>query len=197
MTDIPARPMIRGEKVWLRGFEADDLAPYRRFVESSDAHWAGYRSPPSSDKVDEWHREVVQKTHGKDAFYFVVSPLGGNDFLGTTWLWNRSTRLGDGFEYSVFIGDTASWGTGIGTDAANATLDFAFGFTDTPKVWLATLKSNERAQRSFEKSGFRRDGMVRHYALMKGERVDAVLMSILREEWDGLDRRRSWEWEEA
>ena len=186
--------MVRGGKVWLRAFEAADVEPYQRFIGTSDAYWAGYRAPQSSDKLQDWYGDVVRAHHGKDAFYFAVSPLGSSDFIGTTWLWNRSTRLGDGFEYSIFIGDVGAWGTGIGTDATNATLDFAFGFTDTPKVWLATMQHNERAQRSFQKSGFVRDGVVRSYALMKGERMDAVLMSILREEWASQDRRRSWEW---
>jgi hypothetical protein len=34
MDDEASKPLIRGEKVWLRGYTEDDLEPYERFVNS-------------------------------------------------------------------------------------------------------------------------------------------------------------------
>lgn len=192
--NAPRQPIIRGEKVWLRGFLEEDLDPYLRFVTSQEAWWAGYSLPTSHDAVKGSFRSRFIESHGKDGDYFVVSPLGSTEFIGTTWLWNKDSRLG-GLELSVFMHDPARWGTGLGTDAINATLDYAFGSTDVEKIWLATLSVNERAQRSFEKAGFRRDGAVRSYTRSRGDVQDAVLMSILRDEWGALTRRRSWDFD--
>lgn len=95
-------------------------------------------------------RERVRASHGRDAYFFVVSPLASDEFAGTVWLWNLDSRLG-GVELSVFLAGPERWGRGLGTDALNAALDFGFGFTDVERIWLATDASNVRAQRAFER----------------------------------------------
>ena len=186
------KPIARGEKVWLRGYGEADLRPYLEFVQSRDAMWAGYSLPTSEDKIHDWYETVVRPQHGKEAYYFVVSPLGSEDFIGTCWVWNFASRLG-GPEYSIFMHAPEKWGTGLGTDATNAAMDFVFGFTSTMRVWLASFSTNKRAHRSFEKSGFVHEGVVRGYALHRGSYVDAVQMSMLRSDWEKLDRPRSWD----
>jgi len=122
-----------------------------------------------------------------------VSPIGGEEFLGTTWLWNLDARALGGAELSVFISDASRRGQGIGTDAVNATLDFAFGSTPLDRVWLTTLAENVQAQRCFEKAGLVREGVVREAGRRWGVAYNAVLMAILRSEWEALERPRSWD----
>jgi len=186
-------PLIRGEKVWLRGYSEADLEPYEHFVNSQDALWAGFTIPMPAAKIRTWFEKAVSE-HGSQGYYFVVSPLGSHDFIGTTWVWNVGSRIG-GAEFSMFMDDPTRWGHGFGTDAANATTDFIFGFTELPRLWLATDESNGRAQRSFEKAGFVREGLIRHYAMHKGAPINAVLMGMLRNDWAALDRRRSWDYD--
>jgi RimJ/RimL family protein N-acetyltransferase len=188
-------PFIRGEKVWLRAYRKEDLAAYERFVTSRDAQWAGYSAPYSRDGIADWYEKSIRARHGTDAYYFVVSPLGSDEFIGTTWLWNYDSRL-SGPEFSIFM-TAAQWGTGVGTDAVNATLDLAYGFTDADRIWLVTLVRNERAQRSFEKAGFSREGVVRKYHMYRGGFEDGVLMSILRADWEALERPRSWDFDSS
>ena len=188
-------PVIRGKNVWLRGYREEDLEVYERFVMTQDAQWAGYGMPTSKATVRRFYDERLQGRHAKDEFFFVVCPLGSDEFIGTTWLWNFDSRLG-GPEFSMYM-LPEHWGTGRGTDAANATLDFAYGFNEIDRIWLVTMAVNERAQRSFEKVGFTREGIVRHYHMYRGTNMDGVLMSILRADWEALDRPRSWEMGEA
>ena len=108
------------------------------------------------------------------------------------WLWGKGSRL-DGLELSVFITAEAGLGQGIGTDAINAALDFIFGSYETERVWLTTETANARAQRAFEKAGFRRDGTIRHHFRREGEWCDSALMAITRGDWEALDRPRSWD----
>jgi RimJ/RimL family protein N-acetyltransferase len=127
-----------------------------------------------------------------DEFFFVISPLGGTDFLGTIWLWNMNGRLG-GAELSMFIVAEENRGKGVGTDAINAMLDFAFGNLEHYRIWLTALASNEPARRAFERAGFTKEGVVRGHYLRQGQRFDSVQMSILRPEWEALQRPRSWD----
>jgi hypothetical protein len=36
--------------------------------------------------------------------------------------------------------------------------------------------------------------VIRHITRVNGEWIDAVMMSILRAEWEALDRKRSWDY---
>ena len=58
-------------------------------------------------------------------------------------------------EFGIMIGDPAYWGKGYGSDATKTLLKHIFESTDIRRLYLHTLASNRRAQRSFENAGFR------------------------------------------
>ena len=64
-------------------------------------------------------------------------------------------------------------------------LDRAFDDLGLQRVGLEVFPSNERAIRSYEKAGFRREGTLRQAALIDGERTDVIVMGALREERSG------------
>ena len=185
----PAR--IRGQRVWLRALEAADLPAYKRAVNSIEVGgWAGYPWPHSDDSVERWYDRVRQQ-HGEGEYYFAICPFGSDEFIGTLWLWGAGSRV-DGLELSIFITEEAGLGQGLGVDAIDAALDFLFGSYDTERVWLTTESENVRAIRAFEKAGFRRDGTIRHHFRRDGIWRDSALMAVLREDWEALERPRSW-----
>jgi RimJ/RimL family protein N-acetyltransferase len=188
-----ARAIARGEKVWLRAFEAGDLEPYWAAVNNVDvAYRAGYVAPTSRDGVRDWYESKVRREQGQAAFYFVISPIGSDDFVGSIWLWQFDSRLG-GPELSIFIADPARWGQGLGVDAVNAMMDFAFGSLDLERVWLFTDADNPRSIKAFAKAGFVEEGTLRQSSRGRGARGDSILMGMLRSDWAALDRKRSWE----
>ena len=183
---------VRGRKVWLRALEAADLPAYKRAVNSVEVgSWAGYPWPHSEATVERWY-EDVRARHGQGEYWFAISPLGSAEFIGTVWLWSKGDRL-DGLELSVFVTEEAGLGNGIGSDAVDAALDFIFGSYETERVWLTTERENARAVRAFEKSGFSVDGTVRHHFRREGVWRDSALMAITREDWQALERPRSWD----
>lgn len=187
------RAIARGQRVWLRAFERDDLDAYWQCVNDAEvALWAGYGPPSSRDQVTRWYENTVLEQTKRGALFFAISPLGSEDYLGTIWIWNLDGRVGDA-ELSVYLGDPARWGKGIGVEAVNAAVDTAFGFSDIYRIWLYTDSSNPRSARAFEKAGFRREGVLRENAMRRGRREDSILMAILRSDWEALDRPRSWD----
>jgi diamine N-acetyltransferase len=80
-------------------------------------------------------------------------------------------------------------GQGRGTAFLGRVLDEAFGLLGAERFHLDCFADNFRAQRSYEKLGFTRDGVMRKaYRLADGTRADLVMMAILKCEWEG--RRR-------
>ncbi len=188
-------PVMAGKRIWLRSFERTDLPAYQKAVNNYDtSYWALFIAggPLGVEDVEEWYEKRVRAEHRKSSFYFVISSLHKDDFLGSVWLWNRDSRFG-GAEFSIFLAEDAGRSRGVGTEATNLLVDFAFGFRHFERIWLTTLEENVRAQRSFEKAGFVREGLVRGHYVMKGNLVNSVQMSMLRSDWEHLDRPRFWD----
>jgi RimJ/RimL family protein N-acetyltransferase len=79
-------------------------------------------------------------------------------------------------EIGVTIGLKEYWGRGYGTDLLRTFVLYLFGSLGFQRIYLKTLDWNLRAQRCFEKAGFRRFGTSR-----RGE-YTFVLMQIFKDE---------------
>jgi ribosomal protein S18 acetylase RimI-like enzyme len=76
-------------------------------------------------------------------------------------------------------------GQGLGTAFLGLVLDEAFGALGAERFHLDCFADNLRAQRSYQKLGFSRDGVMRGaYRLADGTRKDLVMMAILKSEWE-------------
>ena len=80
-------------------------------------------------------------------------------------------------ELGIMIGDRDYWGKGYGTDSVDSLLGHIFVNTEITRVYLHTLEWNERARKSFAKSGFKEVKKVRRSGM------DFVLMEIWRSDW--------------
>ncbi len=60
----------------------------------------------------------------------------------------------DGAELSIVLGEPSSWGQGLGTEAMQLLVAFAFGALDLHRVWLIVRADNERAVKLFSRRGF-------------------------------------------
>ena len=83
------------------------------------------------------------------------------------------------------------WGHGFGTEASMLVLGHAFKVMKLHRVDLIVLEHNRRAIRSYEKCGFKLEGVLRERALVRGERQNDLIMSILRHEYVGSGDRSS------
>ena len=76
-------------------------------------------------------------------------------------------------------------GRGLGAAFLAAIQEWVFTRSDAERLWLDVFVSNERARRAYRSAGLSEDGLLRQaYLLPSGERVDRVIMSILRSEWE-------------
>ena len=99
--------------------------------------------------------------------------------IGNCMYYDIDARTGEA-ELGIMIGDRDYWGKGYGTDSVDCLLDHIFTTLPLTRVYLHTLDWNQRARRSFAKSGFREVKQVRRSGM------DFILMEILRAEWERL-----------
>jgi RimJ/RimL family protein N-acetyltransferase len=185
---VPDRPMLRGERVWLRPLEGRDMPAYAAGINDTEVGaMAGYRWPMSVDQARAWldrHQDAINRG---EAFFFAVCEIGDDRFIGTTWL--KDVNLLDGSAELAIYMDRDHVGAGWGTDAQRALLAFGFGALGLERVWLTVDADNARAIRSYEKVGFQREGIMRRSRRGLSGMTDGVLMSILRDEWQAAAAR--------
>ncbi len=92
-------------------------------------------------------------------------------------------------ELGIVIGDRDYWSNSYGYDVVTTLLDYLFTGRKLKRVYLHTLEWNKRAQRCFEKSGFKPVKMVNRLS------QDFILMEVLREDWfEKADERLAARW---
>jgi RimJ/RimL family protein N-acetyltransferase len=75
-------------------------------------------------------------------------------------------------------------GQGMGTEAAELALDYAFSQLNLHKVWARAAAFNDKSIGLMEKLGFEQEGQLRDHAFINGSHVDVVKMGLLRDEWE-------------
>jgi RimJ/RimL family protein N-acetyltransferase len=187
-------PLIRGERVFLRPAERDDLSRFVRWLNDAEiAQYLAVRAPLSLPLEEKWF-ETMLGNQGKSDFHFVICLLADERPIGTIGLHGVSWEMGH-TSVGIAIGERDAIGQGLGTDAMNAIVDFAFGELRLERIELDVYAFNPRARRSYEKVGFTHEGTLREAHLHHGDHVDVHRMSMLRGEWQALPRRRGWELE--
>lgn len=71
------------------------------------------------------------------------------------------------------------WGRGIATAACRAATLWAFDVAGWHRVQATTLLSHARSRRVLEKAGFRREGLVRNFRLVRGRPADYWLYAAI------------------
>jgi RimJ/RimL family protein N-acetyltransferase len=197
MTDAEAptpRPMIRGEKVWLRPTEPSDVIHDSLYAGDAEVgHFLGAKTPMSKAAAERFSAEIFSQNERDPSSYgYAICLLGTETSIGTVFLRNVDKVNGSGI-VGIFIGDRRYLGKGYGTDALNALVDLGFGELRLERIELEVFDYNARAMRSYEKSGFQTDAVLRRARFHRGAHHDVHLMSILRDDWLALPRKRSWE----
>jgi RimJ/RimL family protein N-acetyltransferase len=129
------------EEEWRRFYEC--------FRDPEVAQWNGSR--PLKMPLWLFKRVVMGEVGRGDRVGFGILDENGQ-WLGTVELYEITTTeaiLG------ILIGAKDRWGLGYGSDAVKAIAGYAFERLNIQTLRLKTYKHNLRAQRAFEKAGFR------------------------------------------
>jgi RimJ/RimL family protein N-acetyltransferase len=184
-----ANPIVRGEQVFLRPAERSDLDDFVRWFNDADVQRnLAMREPMGRGAEERWFDSMVER-QGKADYHFVICLLEDGRAIGTTGLHHVDLESGQA-SFGIAIGEKDEWGKGYGTDTLNAICDFGFGELRLERIWLDVYVDNTRGQRAYEKAGFQVEGTMRRAIFKQGRHADVIRMSLLRDEWKALPRRR-------
>ena len=175
--------MIYGERVRLRAIEREDIDRFVRWFNDPEVRrYLLMYEPMSHAKEERWFESYLSR---KDDIILAIEVREGDCWvhIGNVGLhridWkNRVATLG------IVIGEKEYWGKGYGTEAVRTMLRYAFHELGLNRVELETYSFNPRAQRCYERAGFRREGVRRQALYRDGEFHDVITMGILRSEFE-------------
>jgi RimJ/RimL family protein N-acetyltransferase len=172
--------MLKGEKVILRAVEREDLKRLQELERDVELMLLGdgdWQPMPFAAYEKDFDKYLESEEKG----WFVIEVDG--KVIGSIGLHHKHRRDGSS-QFGISIYDREYLSQGYGRDAVNVLLHWAFRVQNYRRIWLDTLANNERAIRSYRACGFAEEGRLRQHFYHNGEYVDAVLMGLLRDEWE-------------
>lgn len=113
---------------------------------------------------------------------FAIHREGRSEPVGVIGLMNVS-EANSSADLSIIVGSAEDRDQGVGTEAIRLLLGYAFEELGLNRVGLSVFDFNEPAISTYEKIGFSHEGRLREAIRRGGSFHDAILMSVLAEEW--------------
>lgn len=89
-------------------------------------------------------------------------------------------------EMRIIIGDKKYWGKGLGTQAVDLITFFAFDHLNLNKVALGVSAGNISAYKTYQKSGYKKEGILKDDVYRNGKFYDGINMAILRKDYEKI-----------
>lgn len=173
-------PFIVGETIYLRPLELDDLNLCQKWM--NDPAVRRFLSPVRPlNRLAE--KAFLEELHKRSIDVILAIVLKDEDrHIGNTGLHsiNNVDRMA---EFGIAIGETDCWQKGHGTEATRLMVNYGFNTLNLNRVYLRVHADNPRGMATYEKVGFRKEGVMRQARFHDGQYHDVILMSILREEF--------------
>ncbi len=134
----------------------------------------------SIQKVKKWMEE--DESSEKFAF-FIIKSKENDAVIGEIGISGFQGKHSNAF-VGISIGDPENWGKGFGTDAMREILRYGFGILNLHHISLTVFEYNPRGVKSYEKAGFKLEGVQRKFLNRDGRRWDMYRMGILKSEWE-------------
>ena len=175
--------MLDGEHVRLRVVEREDLPRLHELLDDDlELIARSSDSPPRPISLAALEQRFDERLEDPDRSAMNFAIEVDDDLIGECGLhfidhYRRSCHLGIalGREY---------WAKGFGQDAVRTLVDFAFRDLNMWKVGLEVLADDDRAVGAYRKAGFVEEGRLRAHSWFEGAFHDALVMGILRPEWE-------------
>lgn len=173
------KPTIEGERVILRPMTAQDAEPFYASLDDDESRrLTGTHRSFTFDEILAW---AESRTHTPDRLDLSIIDRATGDWAGELAIssWDEDNRS-CGFRIALVEGGR---NRGLGSEAIRLIVDYVFEHLPINRIGLEVYDFNARAIHVYERAGFVREGRLRAALYWDGQYHDAILMSILRDEW--------------
>jgi RimJ/RimL family protein N-acetyltransferase len=175
------------ERLFMRAYRPGDGTLYFRMIRENWDHLYEFLPPKVEAMQNEAEAEAVirwlnSEWQPRNLFIFSIWEKASGNYTGEIYLANPDWHV-PSLELGYFV-VRASTGKGFATEAARATLRYAFEHMQVSRVDLQCRSDNEASQRVAGRCGFRLEGCQRlRHCKKDGMLVDRLWYGLLRSEW--------------
>ena len=174
---------IEGERVYLRPVEKDDLdVMFTAFWDEEARRLTGTQAVFSRARMHNWFEAVSNDNSRID---LLICLQENNEPIGDIAMMEIDHHNQNAI-VRISIFEKENWGKGYGTEAMSMFLDYGFNILNLHRVELEVFAFNPRAKKSYEKLGFKQEGIIRDKLFYDGKFHNAILMGVLREEFNRI-----------
>lgn len=176
--------MMVGKRVRLRAVCKDDLPNFVRWLNDREVtRFLLLATPMALDQEEAWFEKMRQSPLTEHPLAIEIDTLEGWRIIGNIGF-HRIDWVARNTEVGIFIGEKQFWSQGYGTEAMRLMLKHGFEDINLNRIFLHVMEPNTRAIRSYEKSGFKHEGVLRQATYREGRYQNLLVMSVLQSEWN-------------
>ncbi|MBT1247869.1 GNAT family N-acetyltransferase [Thermosipho sp. 1223] len=168
--------------VRLRAYKKEDIDIVLEYINDPEVKKylvPGIPFPFRKEDEEKWYQNL--DPFSTKSYSFDIETLEGKEYIGGCGIndvdWKNSVAV-----VGIFLGKP-HWNKGYGTDAMKVLVRFIFEEMNINKIKLYVYSFNKRAIKSYEKVGFKKEGVLREEIFRNGKYHDVYVMGILKKEW--------------
>ncbi len=142
--------------------------------------------PYSEQQAKDWITAHVEARAQNKGIVFGVELTRINQLIGTIGLREIDQEHLQA-EMGFWIG-TDWWGNGYATEAAKRVIRYGFEERGLNRIYAHHMVRNPASGRVLEKSGMRREGLLRQRVRKWGKFEDVVILAIVRKDWENAKK---------
>jgi [ribosomal protein S5]-alanine N-acetyltransferase len=181
---LPALPVLRGERVILRGrveSDVDDRLRYPIDPEEEDGYGSAWRREWGGERYHTREGLLANPAPPEPGVYDWAVEYDGR-CVGSAGLRVDAGQHRATYTIGLFVAGLR--GRGLGREITRLILSWAFGVLGAHRVELEVLAFNRRAINCYLACGFRQEGIRREAELYPDGWQDLILMGLLRSEYE-------------
>jgi ribosomal-protein-alanine N-acetyltransferase len=180
------QPVIRGQGIYLRYPRIGDYLAWARLRAESREFLTPWEPVWADDELTRgaFRRRIKRyqkETRLDSAYVFFVLRQSDDALLGGCTLSNVRRGVTQCCTMGYWIGAKFAR-QGYMTNAVKALVPFVFKTLGLHRIEAACLVDNEASKNLLARTGFRQEGLARHYLLINGAWADHLLFALLKEE---------------
>ncbi|MFG1906792.1 GNAT family N-acetyltransferase [Kribbella sp. NPDC048928] len=171
-------PRLVGDRIVLREWDLGDLPLVREA--SSDEYIPLVTTVPSTysrEAGEAFIRRQWERASAGSGYPFVIARVEDGRGLGMVGLWLRELEEGRASLGYWVVGSAR--GQGIAAEAVRTVVAWALDELHIPRLHLYVEPWNVASQRTAERAGFQREGLLRSWQQVGEERRDMYVYSLL------------------
>lgn len=140
----------------------------------------GFRYPVSDVMEDHWFDKVLDGSN-KSQVYFAIETIDDSHLIGFCSLTDIDYQSSNA-QFGIMIGEVDSQRKGIGSQALDSTLAFAFDSLNLQRIYVLVRAKNRAAIKLFSGRAFSSEGTMRQHYFINGAYDDVLIMALLKSE---------------